>query len=120
MGGSLNVSDGGYGIMLKTKRILSVGSKRSMTCQKILPFLMRQRKDKVKKMKTQFSDSHSPTPPRIRPFLYNGFFDEQTLSVNNNVSAIKRLDYVSHIPQKFRFLEVPKKKKKIIKNVKES
>lgn len=108
MGGSLNVSDGGYGIMLKTKRILSVGSehvgKRSMTCQKILPFLMRQRKDKVKKMETQFSDSHSPTPPRIRPFLYSGFFDEQTLSVNNNVSTIKRLDYsyTAEVPSKFR------------------
>ncbi|XP_071644434.1 gustatory receptor for sugar taste 64a [Temnothorax longispinosus] len=82
MGGSLNVN---YSMMLKTKRILTASSKKNVTRKKILPLLlMRQRKDKVNGIETQFSDSHPPTPPRPRPFLHSGFPSEQTLSANNN------------------------------------
>ncbi|XP_011689867.1 PREDICTED: gustatory receptor for sugar taste 64f-like [Wasmannia auropunctata] len=90
MGGSLkNVSSEAYeicpGMMLKTKRIFSAGSKRSgVTRQKILPFLTRQKKDKVKRTETPPSISRPPAPPRARPFLQNGSLNEQILSANNN------------------------------------
>ncbi|CAL1674849.1 unnamed protein product [Lasius platythorax] len=74
-------------MMLKTKRILTASSKRSSeTFQKFLPFLMRQRKDKMKGMEAQFTESHPPGPPRVRPFLRSGLINEnsQTVSVNSN------------------------------------
>lgn len=92
---SLNVNEKAYGMMLKTKRILTASSKRSSeTFQKFLPFLMRQRKDKMKGMEAQFTESHPPGPPRVRPFLRSGLINEnsQTVSVNSNVSITRRLD----------------------------
>ncbi|TGZ56971.1 putative gustatory receptor 64f [Temnothorax longispinosus] len=98
-------------MMLKTKRILTASSKKNVTRKKILPLLlMRQRKDKVNGIETQFSDSHPPTPPRPRPFLHSGFPSEQTLSANNNVSIVKRLDCLFHISQKFYSSKLRKKK----------
>ncbi|XP_012055154.1 PREDICTED: gustatory receptor for sugar taste 64e-like [Atta cephalotes] len=86
MGDTVNVSSEVYGKTLKTNQIFSAGSKISkrngVTCKKILPYLMRQKKDKMKEMETQFSsDSQSPipSPPRSRPFL-----NEQTLSISSN------------------------------------
>ncbi|KAL0121255.1 hypothetical protein PUN28_008729 [Cardiocondyla obscurior] len=72
-------------MMLKTKRILSASSKKgSATHQKSLPFLMRQRKDKVNGMGIQFPISQPPAPPRSRPFLHSGFPSEHTLTSSNN------------------------------------
>ncbi|KAG5322760.1 GR64E protein, partial [Pseudoatta argentina] len=86
MGGTVNVSSAVYGKMLKTNQIFSAGSKISkrsgVTGKKILPYLMRQKKDKAKKMETQFSSNSQPrvpNPPRSRPFL-----NEQTLSISSN------------------------------------
>ncbi|KYQ46620.1 Putative gustatory receptor 64a [Trachymyrmex zeteki] len=96
MGGALNISSEIYGKMLKTNQIFSANSKTStsaftsvsktskrsgVTIKKILPYLIHRKKDKVKEMETQFSDSQSPapSPPRSRPFL-----NEQTLSISNN------------------------------------
>ncbi|KAG5323920.1 GR05A protein, partial [Acromyrmex heyeri] len=86
MGGTVNVHSAVYGKMLKTNQIFSAGSKifkrSGVTGKKILPYLMRQKKDKVKKMETQFSSNSQPpvpNPPRSRPFL-----NEQTLSISSN------------------------------------
>ena len=88
MGGTVNVSSEVYGKMLKTNQIFSAGSKISkrngVTGKKILPYLMRQKKDKMKEMETQFSSDSQPpvpSPPRSRPFL-----NEQTLSISSNVN----------------------------------
>lgn len=100
MGGALNISSEIYGKMLKTNQIFSANSKTStsaftsvsktskrsgVTIKKILPYLIHRKKDKVKEMETQFSDSQSPapSPPRSRPFL-----NEQTLSISNNVNIL--------------------------------
>lgn len=101
---------------LKMKRMFSTGPKKSgVTRPKILSFLMRQRKDKVNGLETQFSDSQPSAPPRARPFLHNIFPSEQTLSANNNVSVAKKDRLLSHISQKFCS---SKKGRKIIENVK--
>ncbi|XP_070156540.1 gustatory receptor for sugar taste 64a [Polyergus mexicanus] len=75
-------------MMLKTKRILTASYNRtSATCQKLLPFLMRQRKDKTKRTETEFSESRPPGPPRVRPFLHNDLLNKISrisVSVNSN------------------------------------
>ncbi|XP_012217564.2 gustatory receptor for sugar taste 64e-like isoform X2 [Linepithema humile] len=72
-------------MMLKTKQIFSASSKRSnATCQKILPFLMRHKKNKVKETEIELSKSYPPGPPRARPFLRSSFFNEPFLSTSNN------------------------------------
>lgn len=102
----LNVNEEAYGMMLKTKRILTASSKRnSANCQKFLPFLTRQKKDRTKEMETQFTESRPPRPgpPRVRPFLRDGLLNEnsQSVSVNSNVSIIKRFDvYLTHFEKK--------------------
>ncbi|XP_072755740.1 gustatory receptor for sugar taste 64e isoform X2 [Anoplolepis gracilipes] len=82
---SLNVNEETSNMMLKAKRILTANSKRA-TCQKLLPYLIRQKKDQTKEMETQFSQSHPSGPPRVRPFLRSGLLNEnsQTVSVNSN------------------------------------
>lgn len=88
---SLNVNEEAYGMMLKTKQILTASSKgNSASCQKLLPFLMRQKKDKTKEMETQIMESRPLGPPRVRPFLRSSLSNEnsQTVPVNSNVSII--------------------------------
>jgi len=55
-----------YGTMLKK---LDTGFKGNG----VLPFLIQQRKDGLKDLETEFSKSVSSIPPKIRPFLRNGF-----------------------------------------------
>lgn len=84
---ALNISEEAYGMMLKTKQVQTAASKRSgATCQKLLPFLMRQRNDRVKELETEFSKSLPPDPPKARPFLRGGFRNEHTSSASTNVS----------------------------------
>lgn len=93
---SLNVNEEAYGMMLKTKRILTANSKRnSASCQKLLPFLMRQKKDNANE--TQFTESRPLGPPRVRPFLRSSLSNENSQTVNSNVSIIRRFDiYLIH------------------------
>lgn len=105
--------------MLKTKRILTASSKRSSeTFQKFLPFLMRQRKDKMKGMEAQFTESHPPGPPRVRPFLRSGLINEnsQTVSVNSNVSITRRLDLSYTLRDICSYFKEEKKKAYIYKD----
>lgn len=119
---SLNINEETYGMMLKTKRMLTASSKRSSaTFQKYLPFLMRQRKDKMKRMETQFTESHPPGPLKVRPFLRSGLINEnsQTVSVNSNVS-IKKIRCLPYTLQNICLCFKEKKKESIylsIKNV---
>jgi len=103
--GSLNV-----GMMLKTEQIFSKGFKRNCASRQKIPILMRQKKDKVNRMETQFSTSHPPASPRSRPFFRNDFPSEQILSASNNVSIIKRFDCLSCISQKFCSSKLQEKK----------
>jgi len=112
MGESSNV-----GMMLKIKRTFSRGSKRSNAPRQNISILMRQRKDKINRMETQFSASHPPAP-RTRSFLRNDFPSKQTLSASNNVSIIKGLTACLVYRRSLFFKD--SKKRKIIKNFKES
>ncbi|XP_029167705.1 gustatory receptor for sugar taste 64a-like [Nylanderia fulva] len=74
--------------MLKTQRLFTASSKEthSATFRKNVLFLIRHRKDKTKRMDTQFTESHPPSLPRVRPFLRSGLINEnsRTVSVNSN------------------------------------
>ncbi|EFN77949.1 Putative gustatory receptor 64f [Harpegnathos saltator] len=67
--------------MLKTKKILSSGSKRSTTCQKIWPLLVRRKK---KLMEPRLTELHPVDSQGERPVLRNGFLSEHSLSTSNN------------------------------------
>jgi hypothetical protein len=61
------------------------GSKgNSVACQKLLPFLVQQRKDDLKE--TELFKSVPFVPPKIRPFLRSGFRNgRNSLSASDNV-----------------------------------
>jgi len=62
-----------YGTMPKTRRSVTRSKRNSVTRQKLLPFLIQQRKDGLKELETELSKSVSFVPPKIRPFLRSGF-----------------------------------------------
>lgn len=94
----------------------TLSKKSGATRQKIPPFPMRQRKDKVNGLETRFSGSQLSVPPRARPFLHNSFPNEQTLFMNKNVSIAKRLDCCLVYCKSFS--KTLKERRKIVRNVK--
>ncbi|XP_011340003.1 gustatory receptor for sugar taste 64f isoform X2 [Ooceraea biroi] len=71
-------------MMLKTKRMLTASSKRNSATGQKLPFLIRQRKDRIKEMETEFSQSFPPGPPKTQSFFRSSFRNEHFSSASNN------------------------------------